>query len=76
MVSHDPAQPNATPTPGATPSPGWYKDPWHQAPWRYFDGTEWTGHTSDAAPKDTTSILANLRQLYKWYNWLRIFPDI
>lgn len=28
-----------------TPAPGWYEDPWHLSPRRYFDGHQWTGHT-------------------------------
>jgi uncharacterized protein len=28
--------------PVVTFPPGWYADPWHVAPWRYFDGTTWT----------------------------------
>lgn len=35
-----------------TPTPaGWYEDPWGSAAWRYWDGSEWTEHTSgDAQP--------------------------
>lgn len=29
---------------------GWYADPWHQAPLRWWDGREWTGHVSDPLP--------------------------
>ena len=29
--------------PGMTP-PGWYRDPYNQAPLRYFDGNVWTDH--------------------------------
>lgn len=29
--------------PGTTP-PGWYRDPYNQAPLRYFDGNVWTDH--------------------------------
>ncbi len=32
---------------GSTPAPGWYADPWNQRPQRYWDGTQWTGHTND-----------------------------
>jgi hypothetical protein len=31
----------------SSPAPGWYQDPWRQAPLRWWDGTQWTGHTSD-----------------------------
>lgn len=30
---------------GALPTPGWHPDPWGAAPLRYWDGTQWTGHT-------------------------------
>ena len=30
----------------ASPSPGWHADPWGAAALRWWDGTEWTGHTS------------------------------
>src|SRR5262245_64426838 len=29
---------------------GWYDDPWRQAPLRRWDGQQWTGHTTGAAP--------------------------
>jgi DNA polymerase-3 subunit epsilon len=30
---------------------GWYDDPWSQAPWRWWDGQQWKGHTSvETAP--------------------------
>ena len=29
--------------------PGWYPDPWHVAPRRYWDGVAWTGHTDTAS---------------------------
>ncbi|MCP4434569.1 MAG: DUF2510 domain-containing protein [Actinomycetia bacterium] len=29
----------------STPQPGWYLDPWSTTHWRWFDGTDWTGHT-------------------------------
>ena len=32
---------------------GWYGDPWQAAPWRWYDGTSWTGHTVDAPPGQT-----------------------
>lgn len=28
--------------------PGWYGDPWNPASWRWYDGQEWTGWTSQA----------------------------
>lgn len=38
--------------PSATP--GWYADPWAEAPLRYWDGSEWTGHThAEATPAPT-----------------------
>ena len=32
------------------PGPGWFPDPWGHAPLRYWDGGQWTGYTSAAAP--------------------------
>jgi hypothetical protein len=26
---------------------GWHPDPWGQKRLRYWDGTQWTGHTAD-----------------------------
>jgi hypothetical protein len=37
-----PAAP-VTPAPQAAPA-GWQPDPYHQAQWRYWDGTTWTEH--------------------------------
>lgn len=50
-----PVSPTTPPAPLPEPQPepqahattaGWYPDPWHQAQWRWHDGTEWTNHTS------------------------------
>jgi hypothetical protein len=30
---------------------GWYPDPWQQAPLRWWDGREWTGHVGDPSPR-------------------------
>lgn len=40
-----PAQP-AQPAQPAAPA-GWHADPWRQKRLRYWDGTQWTGHTAD-----------------------------
>ncbi len=29
---------------------GWYGDPWNAAPWRWYDGVSWTGHTVATPP--------------------------
>jgi protease PrsW len=34
------------PTSTAGQPPGWYPDPWLAAPWRWWDGTAWSAHTS------------------------------
>ena len=46
------------PPPGAVggappPPPGWYTDPWGLAPWRWWDGTAWTGFDRDLVPERT-----------------------
>ena len=33
---------------------GWYADPWENAPFRWWDGTEWTGHTTGPPPYSPT----------------------
>ncbi len=33
---------------GSTHPPGWYADPWHMGAWRWWDGTAWTAHISQA----------------------------
>jgi membrane protease YdiL (CAAX protease family) len=39
--------------PGSPPAPqfpgGWYRDPWQQADWRWFDGRSWTSYVSGPA---------------------------
>jgi hypothetical protein len=40
-----PAQP-LQPAQPAAPA-GWHADPWRQKRLRYWDGTQWTGHTAD-----------------------------
>jgi len=33
---------------------GWHADPWGEAPYRWWDGTQWTGHTTtDPGPPTT-----------------------
>ena len=42
--------------PASLPPPGWYSDPWGQQPWRWWDGTQWTGYagaTWDLGPVAT-----------------------
>jgi protease PrsW len=34
--------------PAGSPAPAaWYADPWRQARWRWWDGTQWTGHVAN-----------------------------
>ena len=37
------------------PDPGWHPDPWNEAPWRWWDGREWTGYVRLQLPAPTTS---------------------
>jgi hypothetical protein len=39
----------------ATP-PGWYPDPWHLATFRWYDGTQWIGATSNPARTSVQSV--------------------
>jgi hypothetical protein len=57
-----PPAPSTTPAPapGATPGPpapsppaGWYKDPQHEARFRYWEGREWTSYTTGGPPPAT-----------------------
>lgn len=49
----DPLEPSSespvTPAGGTAdlPPPGWYADPWGNAPYRWWDGSRWTGAVSD-----------------------------
>ena len=43
-----PAQPAQPVQPAQPAAPaGWHADPWRQKRLRYWDGTQWTGHTAD-----------------------------
>jgi Protein of unknown function (DUF2510) len=42
-----PGQPVQPAQPAATAPAGWHPDPWGQKRLRYWDGTQWTGHTAD-----------------------------
>jgi hypothetical protein len=59
VMGREPAAPAAAPTPTPAPPPpqpaqaahpaqpaNWYPDPWGQAAMRYWDGGQWTPHTS------------------------------
>ncbi len=48
VPSPNPGVPAAEPAASSTPtvSPGWYPDPWKQAPWRWWNGSQWTGNIS------------------------------
>jgi DNA polymerase-3 subunit epsilon len=47
---------------------GWYDDPWSQAPWRWWDGQQWTGHTTrETAPYPIASAtVTSARTLAVW----------
>jgi hypothetical protein len=40
------------PSPNANPIAGWYTDPWNPIGFRYWDGTQWTGHESSPKPPE------------------------
>ena len=42
-----PTQPFAPAQPAAAVPAGWHHDPWSHRRLRYWDGTQWTGHTAD-----------------------------
>lgn len=52
------------PVPPST-SAGWYADPWHQASWRWWDGTTWSAQTSADAPSATE----RKPRLPGWLSW-------
>lgn len=43
-MQQPPTPPAPTPPPSPSCPPGWYADPWGIAPWRYFDGSTWSGY--------------------------------
>ncbi len=53
-VSSPPPTVPSPPAAGSTPTvgPGWYPDPWQQSPWRWWDGSQWTGTVHDSEPSD------------------------
>lgn len=50
--------------PEQVPPAAWYPDPWATATWRYWDGREWTAHTSEGAPQ-TESPLERLPRTWR-----------
>jgi hypothetical protein len=50
--------------------PGWHADPWGQAPLRYWDGSNWTGHVS-GPPPPTPSDAENGNNLPSLSTWLQ-----
>jgi hypothetical protein len=42
-----PVRPAQAAAPAAAVPAGWHPDPWGQKRLRYWDGTQWTGHTAD-----------------------------
>ena len=49
-VRRQPSSAGPGPAPGVLPPAGWYPDPWHQAPSRWWDGHTWTGSVSASMP--------------------------
>jgi hypothetical protein len=51
-------------------APGWHPDPWQQAPLRWWDGTQWTPHTSGpppaASPSGPASLVADEQRSARW----------
>ncbi|WP_313539467.1 DUF2510 domain-containing protein [Leifsonia aquatica] len=49
-------------------APGWYADPYGAAPQRWWDGTQWTGHVSQAAvPQPAAAQAAPTQPQYPQY---------
>jgi hypothetical protein len=55
-----------------TTPPGWYPDPWSQAPLRYWNGADWTGHVS-VPPPGMGNTAADRESLRKVSVWLQRF---
>ncbi|HZP27351.1 MAG TPA: CPBP family glutamic-type intramembrane protease [Acidimicrobiia bacterium] len=52
-----------TPEPAVAPlpPPGWYADPWGLHPWRWWDGTQWTGYAG------ATWVAPTTRRARSWF---------
>lgn len=38
------------------PAAGWYPDPWQHAPFRWWDGVQWTGHLQQPQPQQPVPV--------------------
>lgn len=51
----EPPPPVRLPPPGTKPA-GWYEDPWQITAWRWWDGSQWTPHTTRPSGPNTTAV--------------------
>ncbi len=47
--------PPTTPPPPTSHPAAWYADPWDPTAWRWYDGSQWTGHTAARTPPPPTT---------------------
>lgn len=60
-------------SPAAPPVAGWHADPWREATWRWWDGSQWTGYTDKTTPMSTSAaVAAELATERTWARWARI----
>ncbi len=67
---------SALPQPEPTPTPaGWYSDPWQQAPFRWWDGAQWTAHVSQPQPTAHVSAADQQRALLANESAWQLYPN-
>jgi hypothetical protein len=66
----DAPSPVAGEAPAPEPAAGWFPDPRREAQWRWWDGTQWTGHTERTVSE--RSVVAELETERTWARWARV----
>ena len=74
-VSLPPPQPSSS---SDAPAPDWYDDPWNTNGLRWWDGTQWTAHTTapgwsdGAGARPATEVAGELERNERVGRWLRV----